>query len=148
VNRPGLLLVVLLLGACGGSAVPAGRTPADSDRSEPEQAPPAMPGYGAQPSQQPGVPTPAGPSDGPFAEEPPMTLSEALEGFEQASTELSSAGLRCESACKAFASMQRASERICALNGADDPGSRCRKAKQRLDEARETLRRRCGSCDP
>jgi hypothetical protein len=138
------LLAALLLAACGGSSIPPASTPAREEQDQAPQAqPPPPPGYG-QPSPEPAQPL--GPS-GAFAEEPPLSLAESLAAFEHASAELSSADLDCSGACKAFQSMQRASERICALNGPDDPGARCRKAKARLDTARETVRRRCGSCE-
>jgi hypothetical protein len=43
--------------------------------------------------------------------------------------------------------MDRSSERICELTQPMDPGERCRKAKQRVDAAREALRSRCDNCD-
>jgi hypothetical protein len=73
-------------------------------------------------------------------------LSRALGELDAAASALSSAGRDCERACKAFASMQRSSDRICELNGPDDPDSRCRRARDRVDAAREKLRRTCGGC--
>jgi hypothetical protein len=84
----------------------------------------------------------------PFAEEPPMTLEEALTTFDRAATELASGGRDCKEACKALGSMERSRDRICELNGPDDPGERCTKANERVESSREALRRRCGSCTP
>jgi hypothetical protein len=149
-TRSALLVAALLLGACGRSAVPPAGAPSPGPEQpthyeQDTQSAPAQqqPGYGGQ---GPSEATPVTPI-GPFAEAPPLNLSDALAAFEQASTELSSGDPACNGACKAFASMQRAAERICELNGPADPGARCFKAKQRLDQARETVQRRCGSCE-
>jgi hypothetical protein len=76
-----------------------------------------------------------------------MTLDEAVDSFDRAATELATAGADCVKACKALRSMERSSERICELNQPMDPGERCRKAKQRVDAAREALRSRCDNCE-
>ena len=151
------VLAALLLVACGGgaSAPPASPGKGVDQHPESSEEPGApreegdelqfqqQPGYGQQPAPGGGA-TPAGP----FAEEPPLTLEEATSALNAAATELSNAGSDCERACKALGSMQRSSGRICELNGPSDPGSRCQKARDRLEAARETLRKRCGSCEP
>jgi hypothetical protein len=76
-----------------------------------------------------------------------MTLDEAILSLDQAGTALSNAGSDCAKACKALASMERSKERICELNGPDDPGDRCEKAKDRVEAARDLLGRRCRNCD-
>jgi len=50
----------------------------------------------------------------------------------------------CGIACKALASMKRATEHLCELSG-DDPGS-CDDAKARLDRATARVREVCGEC--
>lgn len=76
-----------------------------------------------------------------------MTLEEAMASFDRAATELASPARECKQACKALGSMERSRDRICELNGPDDPGERCEKAKERVESSRESLRRRCGSCE-
>jgi len=50
----------------------------------------------------------------------------------------------CGVACKALASMKRATEHLCELSG-DDPGS-CDDARARLDRATARVRDVCGEC--
>jgi MYXO-CTERM domain-containing protein len=48
----------------------------------------------------------------------------------------------CALACKALGSMQRATQRLCAL----DPGDRCASAKQKLDAAAAHVHAACPDC--
>lgn len=50
----------------------------------------------------------------------------------------------CSTACRALASMRRASERLCALTGAAD--ERCAKARQRTQSAAARVKEACPSC--
>ncbi len=161
--RPALLLALGVCTACGGGTqAPKSGPPATDDqnleRTETTPSDTPVPGYG---QQQPGYGTPAEPGGvspsgttdpatpaGPFAQAPPATLEEALSALDAAAGELSAAGTDCAKGCKALASMQRSSERICELNQPGDPGARCQKAKARVEGAREILERRCGSCEP
>jgi hypothetical protein len=74
-------------------------------------------------------------------------LDDALDtlsaGETQLATALSSAR-DCETAKKALESMRRARERICDIQGPDDPGGRCTRASDQYDAAREMVRRACG----
>jgi hypothetical protein len=49
----------------------------------------------------------------------------------------SDAGNDCELACRAFASMRRAADRICAIAGEAD--ARCERARQRVEEAEQRI---------
>jgi hypothetical protein len=51
---------------------------------------------------------------------------------------------RCATACQAFASMQRAAGRLCALAGEDDV--RCERAMARVARAAELVRSACPEC--
>ena len=51
---------------------------------------------------------------------------------------------RCATACQAFASMQRAAGRLCALAGEDDV--RCERAMARVAHAAELVRSACPEC--
>ena len=51
---------------------------------------------------------------------------------------------RCTRACRALGSMQRAANRLCELTGEDD--SRCERVRERVDEARTTVRASCPRC--
>jgi MYXO-CTERM domain-containing protein len=48
----------------------------------------------------------------------------------------------CVSACRALASMQRAAERICAL----DPGASCAEARAKVADAEKRVRAACPAC--
>ena len=50
----------------------------------------------------------------------------------------------CTVACRALASMRRASDRLCALTSATD--ARCVAAKDRTQRAEADVKRACGSC--
>jgi len=54
-----------------------------------------------------------------------------------------SQGGACETACRAYASMERAANNLCALAGAED--ARCVAAKDRLSRASERVRGACGA---
>lgn len=149
----------LLLASCGGGAPPPASAPGGArepgptvttdGESEHRKQQQQQPGYGQQPGYaEPGAAPaqPLGPG-GPFAEAPPQTLDEALSALDQAASELSGAATDCQRACKALGSMLRSTERICELNGPDDPDERCQKARDRVDAARELLRRRACACE-
>ncbi|HEY5961969.1 MAG TPA: hypothetical protein VIV60_35670, partial [Polyangiaceae bacterium] len=85
----------------------------------------------------------AAPAAGPqlsFAE--PPQLREAIVEFDNAFEQLSTSRA-CEDACRAFASMQRAAQRICNLVISNDPRERCRNARSRLDDAAKDLTPKC-----
>jgi hypothetical protein len=143
------VLAAWLMTACGGEgarpapkSIEPQRSGGEADTLS-EESEPGTPGGGAS---QPGYGQSATPA-GPFAQEPPLTLEEAQSALDSAATELSTAGQSCAQACKALASMKRSSDRICELNGPSDPGARCQKARDRVETARETMRKRCGSCE-
>ena len=142
---------LLLLTSCGGgtpAAAPAGAPPQEG--APPAQAYPAeeQPGYGAQPApgsgdfaQPPAAPPP--PGQGPDTEGAQPSVEQASLEFDRAAAELSAAGTDCPRACKALGSMNRASERICALDPDQSAAGRCRRAKDRVTEASERVRRSC-----
>jgi hypothetical protein len=150
-----LALSAALLTACGGS-VPTSGAPAQ----EPKQAPEA-PAGGAYPQQQeaqPGdSPAPRDEAYDGFAEPPAAepaapggdkddatrSVEEASLELDRAASELSAAGTDCARVCKALGSMNRASERICALEPDASSSSRCRRAKERVAEAAVRVRRSC-----
>ncbi len=49
----------------------------------------------------------------------------------------------CEQACRALELMERAAERICAL----EPGERCDRARRRVADAARRVREACPSCE-
>jgi hypothetical protein len=146
-------VVTIVAVGCGG----AEKAPAKS----PDSAPGAYSGPaegGESQSESPGgfaepPGTTLNPPPGGGGAEPPermiTTVAEAETAFQRdidAVSSALSAGKDCDRACKAFGSMGRSSERICELNGPDDPEGRCKKAKERVDMMRAKLRRVCGGC--
>jgi MYXO-CTERM domain-containing protein len=55
---------------------------------------------------------------------------------------LAQAQADCDTACRAFDSMRRASDRLCAL----DPGDRCTAARGKVRDAADKLRAACPAC--
>lgn len=133
----------LAIAACGASPMPPAGAPtsAPAAKESESKSPESGPAPGGEGSDGDGL-------QGGYAEPPPTSLGDAeraLElGAERLGSELS-AGRDCDTARKSLASMERAKARICTLNGPDDPGARCKRATERVAEARERLRRGCDS---
>lgn len=68
-------------------------------------------------------------------------LSRLEKEIDDAAEELSTGG--CAVACRALASMQRAADRLCAL----DPGPRCAAARAKVADATDRVRAACPECD-
>jgi hypothetical protein len=78
--------------------------------------------------------TPAAPSASPAPEAPGKAGSEAQQPEAKASDDLA---LRCETACKAFLSLERAAAAICRLGGEAD--ARCTRAKSTVEKNRQRI---------
>jgi hypothetical protein len=70
--------------------------------------------------------------------QPKIAAESAGEGAEQESSP-------CATACRAFASMERAAGHLCSLAGEDDP--RCSGARDRLRGAATRLKNACPACE-
>lgn len=144
-------VLLLLLCQCGGaqqSQAPASVAPGapPSGAHEETVAPSASPGGGAT-----FAPPPAQPPPPPPAPEDQRDLRKAERisagaDLDRAVRELDAAASDCESACRALASMERATTHLCSL--AEDPGDqrRCDDAKVRLTAAKGRVRAACGAC--
>lgn len=75
----------------------------------------------------------------------PPELMRAIADFDS-QWEAFSTSRACEDACRAWQSMKRSAERICALVVDGDPRERCPTAKARLDQATRELTSRCNNC--
>jgi len=64
----------------------------------------------------------------------------------QAQQDLEAAASDCSAACRALASMERATQHLCELAAEPDDRGRCDDARQRLHTARERIRSACGAC--
>lgn len=58
--------------------------------------------------------------------------------------EVAQGGDPCHAACRALASMRRATERLCALSGEDE--TRCGDARVRVERAEQRVQTRCPAC--
>jgi hypothetical protein len=159
-----LALLSLVLTACGGSALSGGAYPQEPlpstadgtmealDRAEndlrvalggPPNAAPAASSY----AQAPGVPgeVKAAP---PPAPPPPAVQAESAPRDERPSsvgagpTAMSSDP--CASACRALASMERATSHLCSLAG--DADARCEGARTRVKNAGARVHAECPAC--
>jgi hypothetical protein len=145
-------LAALALSACGASSAqrPASAPAGGADQKSEEAAPDeSQPGYQRQAYPEEPAPAPAPTFAQPPAEPTLGSAADAQVALDRGEQELASAlssGGDCRTACKAMGSMQRARDRICELNGADDPGRRCATARQRVDEAADRLRRGACTC--
>lgn len=72
------------------------------------------------------------------------SLWEELSAAEQVALSVRSG---CERACRALLSMHRATERLCELASDEPEKKACQQARQRLREAKETVRRSCQRCE-
>lgn len=155
-----LALLSLVLTACGGSALSGGAYPQEPlpatadgtmdalDRAENDlrlalgQAPAA--GYAPSPAQvaapppvSPGAPPPPSPSAAPSEAREELPSSVAA-----GPTALSSDP--CANACRALASMERATTHLCSLAG--DADARCEGARSRVKSASARVHAECPAC--
>ncbi len=160
-RRPSVLplaagLVVIIAG-CGGAA--QSQAPAPTSPATPEyrdEAPPAGAATGAVPAPTqpslapPVVPPPAAPPPPPPPADQPgeRTRSRiaARAELDRAQRDLESAANDCEAACRALASMERATSHLCSLAEEPDDQRRCEDARLRLTTARGRVRAACGGC--
>jgi hypothetical protein len=107
----------------------------------------------AQPAATPATATPPPPS----SISPSTTPSSSNEGLreaiarakgdiDRADRELQTAAGDCATACRALASMERATSHLCRIAGAADDRDRCDEAKTKVLLARDRVRTTCGSC--
>jgi len=159
-----LALLSLVLTACGGSAMPGGAYPQESlpatadgtmdalDRAEndlrlalgePLGGAPAT-GYAQSPAQA-AAPAPASPPP-PSPSVAPVAPSEARDERPSsvASGPTAQASDPCANACRALASMERATTHLCSLAG--DADTRCEGARTRVKSASARVHAECPAC--
>jgi hypothetical protein len=100
----------------------------------------------------PSGPTPGmAPPSATYAPPPPGTAGssrriEVTIEYDRAARELEAAMSDCSSACRALASLERATVRLCDLAEQPDDVQRCEDAKKKLRSARDRVRTTCTSC--
>jgi hypothetical protein len=140
---PSALLLVVALYGCGGgqrAEAPASSTPASPalDGSPPAGSVTTAP----PPGQAPPPPPVEAEPDRPVERDRRAARAE----LDRAQADLEAAGGACDAACRALASMERATAHLCSLATEPDDQRRCDDAKQRLTSAQSRVRSACGSC--
>ncbi len=74
------------------------------------------------------------------------TRERAKSEIKQAEIELTQAGSDCTRACKALASMERATAHLCSVVITPDEQQSCDDARQKLQSSRDRVRTTCGEC--
>lgn len=143
----GCALLALLVCSCGGAPV---ERPAASPANQPTGAEGAA---GARPDSAPGQAADSAADMSPMSPtaEAPATAeasgrAAARVELARAEAALAAAQGDCAVACRALASMQRATDHLCALVEDSDDGRRCEDARKRLLAARNRVRSSCGEC--
>lgn len=145
-------LSALLLYGCGGAqraeAPPASPSTSPSlvQPTETSPAPAAAPSPAPPPPPPPPTIPAAESSDGPTGRD---ELRAARQDLDRAQRELdTSAGTwgACDAACRALASMERATAHLCSLAEEPDDKRRCQDARERLTSAQGRVRSACGAC--
>jgi hypothetical protein len=82
------------------------------------------------------------------ADAPPSaaTRDRAKSEIKHAEIELTQAGNDCTRACKALASMERATAHLCTVVSTPDEQQSCEDARQKLQSSRDRVRTTCGEC--
>ncbi len=128
--------LALALGASGRGAVPGEAPPQPAPEPPPPPPPPSL----AQPPAAPVAPAAPPPAAHAQGKGAPATKAEELETTRRSAP--ASGG--CASACAALASMERATDHLCTLAGAQD--ARCSDARARVKSATDRVRATCPSC--
>jgi hypothetical protein len=90
---------------------------------------------------------PTAPVAPPILQGPPaVQIAAAQANFDEAHRQLGSAGGDCAKLCKALASMQRATDRLCGLVAGSTDARRCTDARSKLTAATAKVNATCGSC--
>ena len=140
-------LLALPMTMCGGAAPMPPQSPAEA---APAAAAPAPETNGATPA--PGYPAapppPSQPDESSSAQMPdaPSRRAAARAELARAQADLEAASSDCTAACRALASMERATRHLCELAADPEDQGRCNDARQRLLAARERVRSACGTC--
>ena len=143
--------------ASPASAAPAVAAPADApgasmDRSSPAPAPaqqgtPSTAPASVSPTREPPPDLPAPAAEPPNSDRRrEAALRTARSELDRASRELDLATGECGSACRALASMERATGHICNLASDESDRRRCDDAKAKVARARDRIRTSCGTC--
>jgi hypothetical protein len=165
VNR-GHLATALVLAACSVLGACAGGAP---ERPPAASSPPASHaasyGYKTEddtlaPAPEAPAPPPSSPAVTPASAEPQNAMERARSEpaepaqrraaaqaeWQRAAASLEVSASDCGLACRALASMERAVVHLCAIADAAEDRRRCEDARKQLFDARDQVRKGCGTC--
>ena len=146
--------VALRLSAFALLSVACAAAPPPTSSAPPGTANEASDAEGPRPTAAPGTDTPqAGttsvkPTSAPNNPVPPVAPSAgaarswALANLGESEQRVEASLKECTTACKALASMERAAKSLCDLGDAGE----CARAKERVEAARDKVKRSCGVC--
>ncbi len=140
-------LLALPMTMCGGAAPMPAQSPAEAAPAGAAPAPDTNaatppPGYPVAPP----APSPPEESSSAQMQDAPSRRAAARAELARAQADLEAAPSDCTAACRALASMERATRHLCELAADPDDQGRCNDARQRLLAARERVRSACGTC--
>ncbi len=167
--KRGLVIVLgsLVVVACGGaskdagapasapsSGAPSSNVAPAADQAAPPAAGYAEPGAAAAPVNPATIaPAPAPPEAGRESAQPSdssrrreAALRSARAEVNQAEKDLEASATDCVAACRALASMERATGHLCDLATLHDDRRFCEDAKTKVLAARDRIRSACGTC--
>jgi len=110
----------------------------DLDAPAPPAPPPPPPPAEASPAF-----APPGTDRG---EAPAAALRASRTDLDRASRDLEASANDCASACRALASMERATAHLCDLATERDDRRLCEDSRSKVSSARERIRATCGAC--
>ncbi len=136
-------LVAALVAACGAAekSAPPAESPSAGSRNDSVQQAPSQQRYAAPPPATSTRPTPSGAVPG--TEPPHDQRTEAWFELQTARGELDATTGDCMLACKALASMDRATSHVCSVSPDE---THCGSAKETLKTARRRVRAECMAC--
>ncbi len=140
-------LLALPMTMCGGAARMPAQSPAEAAPAGAAPAPETnaatpAPGYPAAPT----APSQPDESSSDPMQDAPSRRAAARAELARAQADLEAASSDCTAACRALASMERATRHLCELAADPDDQVRCTDARRRLLAARERVRSACGTC--
>jgi hypothetical protein len=131
-----------LVTACAAADRKASAPAQTASPPPPSYSQPSTPAGAGYPQQSPMMPPPE-PGQAPSRT---VQMQTASRDIESSVRELDVAAGDCSNACRALASMDRATGTLCQLAREGDEVRRCEDAKKKVYSARDRVRTTCGGC--
>lgn len=140
-----ILLPLAFLAGCASNKAPPAAAPAPSP-SEGSVASPATPSPASDEAASKATADAAPSAASANAPGASGALAASSGELEKAHRDLELAAGDCTNACRALGSMDRAAGKLCTLARSTDERDRCGEAKVKVQNARDRVKRTCGSC--